>query len=245
LDAGFVLRELVIKRQHNCKTTGFWHDRSIKYNFLLLAHEYLPIFEKPLQQNIPGRRFSKRDTLQYRTSVRKIGRAKKENLETTTVWILPQETMDEEIKRNSIERFATPNSRYMEISFSEVHEKLNIKTHDTSSFVYVSPPKKLRSENDIALYREAIKKLAEEASSFLATDGFFVIDTRDVRIDGLVHPMGVKLLKDMSSYNTFNIKEIVVVTPNRTEDCVKIPMNNRYLKIIHRYLLLFALKKAG
>ena len=25
LDAGFKLRELVIKRQHNCKTTGFWY----------------------------------------------------------------------------------------------------------------------------------------------------------------------------------------------------------------------------
>ncbi|NIV99870.1 methyltransferase domain-containing protein, partial [Candidatus Saccharibacteria bacterium] len=49
LSAGFKLRELVIKRQHNCKTTGFWYDNSIKYNFLLLAHEYLPIFEKPIQ----------------------------------------------------------------------------------------------------------------------------------------------------------------------------------------------------
>ena len=25
LDAGFKLKELVIKRQHNCKTTGFWY----------------------------------------------------------------------------------------------------------------------------------------------------------------------------------------------------------------------------
>jgi len=48
LEAGFILRELVIKRQHNCKTTGFWYTRSITYNFLLLAHEYLPIFEKPV-----------------------------------------------------------------------------------------------------------------------------------------------------------------------------------------------------
>jgi len=26
LDVGFKLRELIIKRQHNCKTTGFWYD---------------------------------------------------------------------------------------------------------------------------------------------------------------------------------------------------------------------------
>jgi len=29
LDAGFKLKELVIKRQHNCKTTGFWTERSV------------------------------------------------------------------------------------------------------------------------------------------------------------------------------------------------------------------------
>ncbi|HOV34035.1 MAG TPA: DNA methyltransferase, partial [Candidatus Hydrogenedens sp.] len=34
LSAGFKLRELIIKRQHNCKTTGFWYTNSIKYNFL-------------------------------------------------------------------------------------------------------------------------------------------------------------------------------------------------------------------
>ena len=44
--AGFAIKEIVIKRQHNCKTTGFWYKSSIKYNFLLLAHEYLIIFKK-------------------------------------------------------------------------------------------------------------------------------------------------------------------------------------------------------
>ena len=31
LKAGFMLKELVIKRQHNCKTTGFWYKNSIKH----------------------------------------------------------------------------------------------------------------------------------------------------------------------------------------------------------------------
>ncbi len=47
LDCCFKLRELVIKRQHKLQTTGFWYANSIKYQFSLLAHEYLPIFEKP------------------------------------------------------------------------------------------------------------------------------------------------------------------------------------------------------
>lgn len=45
-DEGFVLKELIIKEQHNTKATGFWKKRSIEYNFLLIAHEYLFIFRK-------------------------------------------------------------------------------------------------------------------------------------------------------------------------------------------------------
>ncbi|MDK2800343.1 MAG: hypothetical protein PWP27_939 [Clostridiales bacterium] len=47
LSAGFVLKEIAIKEQHNCKATEFWYKKSIDYNFLLIAHEYLFIFRKP------------------------------------------------------------------------------------------------------------------------------------------------------------------------------------------------------
>lgn len=45
-NAGFKLKELIIKEQHNCKATGFWKTNSVKYNFLLIAHEYLFVFHK-------------------------------------------------------------------------------------------------------------------------------------------------------------------------------------------------------
>lgn len=45
-DAGFTLKELIIKQQHNCKATGYWKTNSVKYNFLLIAHEYLFVFRK-------------------------------------------------------------------------------------------------------------------------------------------------------------------------------------------------------
>ena len=44
--AGFKTKEIIIKEQHNCKATGFWKTNSVKYNFLLLAHEYLFVFRK-------------------------------------------------------------------------------------------------------------------------------------------------------------------------------------------------------
>ncbi len=43
---GFRLKEIIIKEQHNCKATGYWKTNSVKYNFLLLAHEYLFVFRK-------------------------------------------------------------------------------------------------------------------------------------------------------------------------------------------------------
>ena len=45
-EAGFKLKELIIKEQHNCKATGYWKTNSVKYNFLLIAHEYLFVFRK-------------------------------------------------------------------------------------------------------------------------------------------------------------------------------------------------------
>lgn len=45
-NAGFKLKELIIKEQHNCKATGYWKTNSVKYNFLLIAHEYLFVLKK-------------------------------------------------------------------------------------------------------------------------------------------------------------------------------------------------------
>lgn len=45
-NAGFKMKEMIIKEQHNCRATGFWKTNSIKYNFLLIAHEHLFIFRK-------------------------------------------------------------------------------------------------------------------------------------------------------------------------------------------------------
>ena len=46
LNVGFHLKEDIIKHQHNCKATGFWVKKSQEYNFLLIMHEHLFIFQK-------------------------------------------------------------------------------------------------------------------------------------------------------------------------------------------------------
>jgi DNA modification methylase len=45
-NAGFQIKEIIIKEQHNCKSTGRWKECSERKNFLLLSHEYLFVFRK-------------------------------------------------------------------------------------------------------------------------------------------------------------------------------------------------------
>ena len=44
LEAGFQNKEIIIKEQHNCCSTDYWEKQ--KNNFLLLAHEYIFVFQK-------------------------------------------------------------------------------------------------------------------------------------------------------------------------------------------------------
>ena len=44
VNAGFRLKEIIIKEQYNCKSTKYWEN--IKKMFLMLAHEYIFILEK-------------------------------------------------------------------------------------------------------------------------------------------------------------------------------------------------------
>ncbi|WP_405382580.1 TRM11 family SAM-dependent methyltransferase [Phascolarctobacterium sp.] len=44
LESGFKLKEIIIKEQHNCRSTEYWQKK--KKNFLMLAHEYIFVLEK-------------------------------------------------------------------------------------------------------------------------------------------------------------------------------------------------------
>lgn len=47
LKNGFILKEDIIKTQHNCSSTPYWKTQVNKYNFMLIMHEHLFIFRKP------------------------------------------------------------------------------------------------------------------------------------------------------------------------------------------------------
>ena len=45
IETGFILKEIIIKEQHNCKRTGYW-SKNQKRDFYLLAYEYVFVLKK-------------------------------------------------------------------------------------------------------------------------------------------------------------------------------------------------------
>ena len=44
IESGFRLKEIIIKEQHNCRSTEYWKNK--KKSFLMLAHVYIFVLEK-------------------------------------------------------------------------------------------------------------------------------------------------------------------------------------------------------
>jgi DNA modification methylase len=59
LKAGFVLREDIIKAQHNCRETSRWVGKAKHGKFYLIMHEHLFVFRKPRRnENLSRVRYS-------------------------------------------------------------------------------------------------------------------------------------------------------------------------------------------
>ncbi len=52
LEAGFILKEEIIKAQHNCTFSRKWANSAQKYGFFLIMHEHLFIFRKPKSDDV-------------------------------------------------------------------------------------------------------------------------------------------------------------------------------------------------
>lgn len=248
LDAGFKLRELVIKRQHNCKTTGFWYANSIKYNFLLLAHEYLPIFEKPKLSSSQTVREEVADYGLITPIVEKPPLKRKlDELETTTVWIFPEKDFEERLNKNIIDRYSDGKgySTVTFVSHSKNEETFTEKKgQEGRQLLFIKSP--FLSNNpsyaNIEYYLKELKKIVDQDLSHINKGGFLVIQTQDVRIDGYVEPLA-KRVADILLLDNLWIKEIVFVT----QEGVNLNLNTQnpedYLEIVHQYLLVYGVKK--
>lgn len=245
LKAGFKLRELVIKRQHNCKTTGFWYTNSIKYNFLLLAHEYLPIFEKPLSP-VTVKEKTPVYTSINPNSIQPVLNKKLKELETTTVWIFPQSDFDKNLDTNIIERYWT-NDGYLTINlFSNAGSsacvlKTRKKLRNSLVYIKAAASGNNMSNLDTNEYLEKIENIMEHEMKNLNKGGIIAVLTNDVRKDNYIIPFA-KLITDVIKFGRLLLKEIVIVTK---DDFMNNSNNkaNQFLEIVHYYLLIYELTK--
>jgi|Deesub1362A_J573_1020465.scaffolds.fasta_scaffold04290_4 SAM-dependent methyltransferase len=245
LNAGFKLKELVIKRQHNCKTTGFWYERSIKYNFLLLAHEYLPIFEKPKSCALTvGEKISSYGRVG--TTLEKPILKNISELETTTVWIFPEKDFEEQLNKNVINRYSNGDGYLTltftahsenKISFGEGSRKKKVGLFFLKSPFLSNNP----SKADIKCYLKKIREIVKRKLFKIKKGGFLVIQTQDVRIDGLIEPLGKRIVDLITSDNLW-LKEIVVITRENQKFEERIAEDEN-LKITHQYLLIYEVIK--
>jgi DNA modification methylase len=241
LNAGFKLRELVIKRQHNCKTTGFWYANSVKYNFLLLAHEYLPIFEKPKSITPLNVGESLTDLAWIvPTMTRPTLKKRLDEFETTTVWVLPEKDFEACLNKNVIDRYSN-GAGYSTITFVSHSESDACLTKDKKGLLFIKSPflASNPSQPEIECYLQKTKEIIAHELPNITDNGYIVIQTRDARIDGYVEPLAKRIV-DSSSCDGIWLKEVVVVTSNTLTPESKVSRD--YLRIVHEYLLVYEVK---
>ena len=242
MDAGFKLRNLVIKRQHNCKSTGFWYKKSIKYNFLLLAHEYLPIFEKPSKR---AQFTVEEKTLDYYGLV---GpnlatppiKPKLDELETTTVWLFPRNEFEQYLNKNVIERYSK-GEEHLTISFTSQHGSHPIVTEEEQAnkeLLFIKSPflKNNPSLGSIEFYLQELTKVINRELYSVNKGGSIVVHTQDVRVNGYVEPVAKRII-DVVKLDALWLKEIVIVT--QREENLEGQTLKDDLEISHQYLLVY------
>ncbi|MEA2086928.1 MAG: DNA methyltransferase [Candidatus Caldatribacteriota bacterium] len=243
LRAGFKLRELIIKRQHNCKTTGFWFNNSIKYNFLLLAHEYLPVFEKPKQKPMTKSLvYENCENLFPYLTIPKI-KEKINSIETATVWLFPSKDFGEYLNKNIISRYS-PRNNYLVYNFSEqFNEDSKLVEKKKIDLLYLKFPTRRKDLINIDEYEKDIIKLIYKELDHIETKGFIVIQTKDLRTqNGHIIPLA-KRLQELIKDDRLWLKEIIVATieksniVNNNKSIDK--FDNEYLSIHHCYLLVY------
>jgi len=246
IDAGFRVKELIIKRQHNCKTTGFWYANSIKHNFLLLAHEYLVVFEKPaLQVSIERGRVSA-DNLNISLAGKIPTVDKIDTVDTTSVWILPgeeEEEYEDYVCRNVVKRYSDFQN-YLEARIEKIPHgqiDLGLDGAEQVKLIFIKSPclNDNISASEAASYPNRVKSFIETNLNHVGMDGFLVIQTRDVRINGYLAPLAKKLIDTLVHDNLW-LKEIIITTANsQTISAARRDGLSSDLHIAHQYLLVY------
>ena len=211
LKQGFYLKDLIIKRQHNCRTTGFWYTQSIRYNFLLLSHEYLAVFTKsPPELDITVH--SRASSIPWRSRIVEKSDAPK-TMECRTTWILPEERKRKLIEQNVLNRYSKDKSVVIDVGNDEGESSATHKMKVDTVFIR-SKDLCDNGVNSVAIYLDTMREVLAEMPALITTGGHLIIQTRDIRVgDHTIAPV-LDLWKMPAE--SFRIREIVVVTDDKS-----------------------------
>lgn len=223
LDNGFYIEEMVIKRQHNCKTTGFWYKNSIKYNFLLLAHEYLFIFKKQKNKRCNSFNISEKFQDNNWPKLKKEYIKKDIVLEAKTVWILNSSSWFGDAVSNLVLRYS--NNNYLNLKNNFILNSTKKKKYDLIIFSAKKHPE------------EDIKNL----SQYLNYKGVLAVFCQDSRLkSGMIYQPALEIEKKLRNDKSLKIKEIIVLALNsENNDNIVNTIPDKFLKINHKYILLY------
>ncbi|MGB9677148.1 MAG: TRM11 family SAM-dependent methyltransferase [Candidatus Ratteibacteria bacterium] len=237
---GFILKDLIIKKQHNCKTTGFWYEKSLRYNFLLLAHEYLPIFEKPVFSEDYKNTIEavKEVSTNYKTDFEFKLKNKLPFLEVSTVWIFSKKEFEERLNKNIIKRYSPENMYsvfyiYINGEKFSIIEKLNKKDVQLLFF-------KIFNKSEIFSIGEFLNFISDNIFkniSRIRKKGYIVFQTKDIKLKKELVSIGkeiVMLFKEKFPF--LKLKEIIIVAFSEE---IENNSNNSDFKIVHDYLIVF------
>jgi len=216
---GFVIEEMIIKMQHNCKTTGFWYKNSIKYNFLLLAHEYLLVFKK--QKKITDKKPELGIDTYSDYSIKTIKKLinKDTALEAKTVWVFSPESWLGDAVSNLVLRYSGNN--YNIINNSSLR-----------------PGKNKKYNLIISSDQKYLKEDMENLLKALENNGILAIICEDKRLDsGFIYSPLMEIEKSLRGHKNLKIKEIIVVANNGDKN--KDFQANDFLEINHKYILIY------
>ncbi len=238
LREGFLLKDLIIKRQHNCRTTGFWYSRSVKHNFLLLSHEYLAVFVKshptvpPTTSLIPDE--MRQDVgINYRYISTHL---EPPVVECKTTWILPCTEKSSLMDQNVTYRYGG-DSDTLEIVVSPSIRNCVEPDEFPVDLVYIkSSSMESILPSSIRKYVDALRMAIRHGIQRVAPGGHLVIHTRDFRIDGMTVSPALEVWRE--PIPALDIREIVVVAndnpPVPTSPMAPLSITHDYLLIYHK-----------
>jgi len=212
--AGFALEELVIKRQHHTRMEAAWAPVSARRGFLLLAHEYLAVFRRSGDPPVPA------EHDRPRADERPEGEshwppAGTVEAGTTTVWTVPRSHMDAalpDLARQALRRGEHP-----------------------TAFHFVRTPHGLARADGGASDAEAVLSWLDQVTHRLPPGGILVVETRDVRLAGALHPLGLEVCRTLRRTRGVRLREIIAVVP--AADSGPDIAAAAHLAITHRYLV--------